>query len=185
MSGDGEPAAPHEVLAFWRAAGPERWFAKNAEFDADIRARFLPTCVAAAAERLSSWEDAPEDALALVLVLDQFPRNIFRDDARAYATDPLARAVARRAIARGFDDAFTLPLKRFFYMPNMHSEGLADQEDCIALCRAAGDEDGVKYAVIHADIIRRFNRFPHRNRVLGRTTTPEEAAFLAGGGFAG
>jgi uncharacterized protein (DUF924 family) len=178
-------STPAEVLAFWRAAGPDKWFEKNDAFDSDIRARFLATYEAAAAGRLAGWEDDADAALALVIVLDQFPRNMFRNDARTYAADPLARAVADRAIARAFDQRFPPIERRFFYLPFEHSENLADQERSVALCRAAGDEEGVKYAEIHADIIRRFGRFPHRNRVLGRATTPEEQAFLDGGGFAG
>jgi uncharacterized protein (DUF924 family) len=177
--------APAEILAFWRAAGPDKWFEKDDAFDADIRARFLATYEVAAAGRLAAWEDDPDDALALVIVLDQFPRNMFRGDARTYAADPLARAVADRAIARAFDQRFPPIERRFFYLPFEHSENLADQERSVALCRAANDEEGVKYAEIHADIVRRFGRFPHRNRVLGRATTAEEQAFLDAGGFAG
>jgi uncharacterized protein (DUF924 family) len=176
---------PAEILAFWRAAGPDKWFEKNDAFDDEIRARFLDTYTAAAAGRLAAWEEDAESALALVIVLDQFPRNMFRGDARTYAADPLARAVAQRALARGFDQRYPPPERRFFYLPYEHSENLADQERNLALCRAAGDEEGIKYAEIHADIIRRFGRFPHRNRVLGRTTTPAEQAFLDAGGFAG
>jgi uncharacterized protein (DUF924 family) len=179
------PTTPAEVLAFWRAAGRDKWFEKNDAFDADIRARFLDTYAAAAAGRLAQWEEDPEGALALVIVLDQFPRNMFRGDARTYAADPLARAVAARAIARAFDQCFPPAERRFFYLPFEHSEHLADQERCVALNRAAGDEEGVKWAELHADIIRRFGRFPHRNGVLGRATTAEEQAFLDGGGFAG
>jgi uncharacterized protein (DUF924 family) len=176
---------PADVLAFWRAAGPDKWFEKDDAFDAEIRVRFLDTYVAATAGRLAAWEDDAESALALVIVLDQFPRNMFRGDARTYAADPLARTVADRAIAHGFDRHYAPPERTFFYLPFEHSENLADQERCVALNRAAGDEDGVKWAEVHADIIRRFGRFPHRNRMLGRTTTPEEQAFLDAGGFAG
>jgi uncharacterized protein (DUF924 family) len=179
------PTIPAEILAFWRAAGPDKWFEKDDAFDADIRARFLDTYAAAAAGGLVRWEEDAEGALALVIVLDQFPRNMFRGDARTYAADPLARAVADRAIARGFDRRYVPPERRFFYLPFTHSENLADQERCVALNRAAADEEGVKWAEIHADIIRRFGRFPHRNSALGRVTTPEEQAFLDGGGFAG
>jgi uncharacterized protein (DUF924 family) len=179
------PTTPADVLAFWRAAGPDKWFEKDDAFDAEIRERFLDSYAAAAAGRLAAWEENPEGALALVIVLDQFPRNMFRADARTYAADPLARAVAERAIARGFDQRYAPPERRFFYLPFMHSEDLADQERCLALCRAAGDEEGVKYGEIHADIIRRFGRFPHRNGNLGRATTVEEQAFLDAGGFAG
>ena len=176
--------SPEAVLAFWRAAGPDKWFTKDTAFDAAICERFLATYEAAAAGMLA-WDEDPEGALALVIVLDQFPRNMFRNSARAFATDPLARTVASRAIARGFDTKVDLAERSFFYLPFEHSEALADQERCVALNRASGDADALKWAEIHADIIRRFGRFPHRNEVLGRVTTPEEQAFLDGGGFAG
>jgi uncharacterized protein (DUF924 family) len=110
---------------------------------------------------------------------------MFRGSARIYAADPLAREVADRALARGFDQGVDLSLRTFFYLPFMHSEALADQERCVALYRAVEDADNLRWAEDHADIIRRFGRFPHRNEVLGRTTTPEEQAFLAAGGFSG
>jgi uncharacterized protein (DUF924 family) len=179
------PSDPADILAFWRAAGPDKWFEKNDAFDAEIRERFRDTYAAAAAGRLAAWEEDAEGALALVIVLDQFPRNMFRGDARTYAADPLARAVAQRAIARGFDQTYVPPERRFFYLPFTHSENLADQERCVALNRAAADEEGTKWAELHADIIRRFGRFPHRNGALGRAATAEEQAFLDGGGFAG
>ena len=178
-------ASPESVLAFWRAAGPEKWFEKDAAFDDDIRARFLETYEAAAAGKLSDWEQTAEGALALAIVLDQFPRNMFRGDARTYAADPLARAVAERALARGFDRHVPPPQWQFFYLPFEHSESLPDQERCCALFRSSGDANLLKWAQAHADIIRRFGRFPHRNAVLGRATTPEEQAFLDGGGFKG
>jgi uncharacterized protein (DUF924 family) len=178
-------AAPDEILAFWRTAGPAKWFAKDAALDAEIKSRFLSTYEAAATGKLATWEAEPESALALLIVLDQFPRNIFRGSSRAYAADALARAVADRAIARGFDRHFAMPERNFFYLPFSHSENLADQERCVALCRATGDSEAVKWAEIHADIIRRFGRFPHRNAVLGRTATPAEQQFLDNGGFAG
>jgi uncharacterized protein (DUF924 family) len=176
---------PGDVLAFWRAAGPKKWFAKDDAFDAEIRDRFLATYEAAANGELDDWEASPEGAFALIVVLDQFPRNMFRGDGRTFAADPLARAVADRAIARGHDQPFAPSERTFFYLPFEHSEDLADQERCVALNRAFGDADGLKWAELHADIIRRFGRFPHRNKVLGRTTTPEEQAFLDGGGFGG
>ena len=173
------------VLAFWREAGPDKWFKKDTAFDDEIRARFLDTYEAAAAGLLSGWEATREGALALVIVLDQFPRNMFRGSARAFAADPLALAVAKRAIERGFDITTPVQERAFFYLPFEHSEELADQDRCCALFRAAGDADLVKWAELHADIIRRFGRFPHRNAALGRTTTAEEQAFLDSGGFAG
>jgi uncharacterized protein (DUF924 family) len=180
----GGAAAPQDVLAFWRAAGPDKWFAKDAAFDAEIAEKFLATYEAAAAGALA-WGTTAEGALALLIVLDQFPRNIFRGSARAFAADPLAREVAVRAIDRGFDGQVAPAERSFFYLPFEHSETLADQERCIALNRASHDADALKWAEIHADIIRRFGRFPHRNAVLGRATTAEEQAFLDGGGFAG
>lgn len=178
-------ASPTDVLTFWREAGPEKWFKKDAAFDDAIRTRFLETYEAAAAGKLAEWEQSPDGAYALILVLDQFPRNMFRNDARTFATDPQAKAVAERAIARGFDQTFDAQERNFFNLPFTHSEDLADQERCVALARAAGDADNLKWAEVHADIIRRFGRFPHRNKVLGRVTTPEEQAFLDRGGFAG
>jgi uncharacterized protein (DUF924 family) len=178
-------AAPASVLAFWRAAGPDKWFKKDTAVDEDIRARFLETYDAAVAGKLSDWEQTADGALALTVVLDQFPRNMFRGDARTYAADPQARAVAERALARGFDQKMPLSDRRFFYLPFEHSEAIADQERACTLCAATGDADLLKWAQLHADIVRRFGRFPHRNALLGRATTTEEQAFLDGGGFGG
>jgi uncharacterized protein (DUF924 family) len=173
-------------LAFW--FGPPGsgfrpdWFRKDAAFDAAIRTQFLSTYERAARGELDTWSESADGALALVLVLDQFPRNVFRDDARAFATDAHARRIASNAIAHGFDRALT-PLQRMFlYLPFEHSEDLADQERSVALFESIDDasvRDAVlEYAWKHRDIIRRFGRFPHRNRVLGRTSTPAEVAFL-------
>jgi uncharacterized protein (DUF924 family) len=177
--------SPSAIVSFWRDAGPDRWFEKNDAFDADVRTRFLATHEAAAAGQFKDWENSPEGALALLILLDQFPRNMFRGGARTFATDPLAREIAARAIDRKFDQAADPNLRGFFYLPFMHSEELADQERCVALYRAAADEYGLKFALEHENIIRRFGRFPHRNPVLGRTMTAEEQAFLDGGGFKG
>jgi uncharacterized protein (DUF924 family) len=174
-----------DVLAFWLAAGSDRWFEHDDAFDAAIRERFAATCEDAVAGLLSGWENSPEGALALVIALDQFPRNIFRGSARSYAADPLARAAAARAVAKGFDRQIAMPGRAFFYLPFEHSEDLADQERAVALFRETGDADLLKWAELHADIIRRFGRFPHRNAALGRTATPEEQAFLDAGGFGG
>ena len=178
-------ASADDVLAFWRAAGPQKWFTKDAAFDAEITQRFLPTHRAAADGALSDWEATPEGAMALTIVLDQFPRNMFRNDDRAFATDMTARAVADRALARGFDRQVPSGERMFFYLPLEHSEMMADQERCCALFRALGDADLLRWAELHADIIRRFGRFPHRNAVLGRKTTPAEKSFLDNDGFAG
>ena len=127
----------------------------------------------------------PEGALALVIALDQFPRNMFRGDVRTYASDERARAVADRAIRRGFDRQVAQPERQFFYLPFMHSENLIDQERCLDLARSYGDDEFTKYAEQHAEIIRRFGRFPHRNAILGRASSAEEQAFLDAGGFSG
>ncbi|MBN8921156.1 MAG: DUF924 domain-containing protein [Rhizobiales bacterium] len=176
---------PRAIVDFWLAAGPEKWFNKDAGFDAEIRARFLAAQEAAARGELSAWEATPEGAIALLILLDQFSRNLYRGEARTFAADPMARGIADRAIARGDDMALGMPLRQFFYLPFMHSELLADQERSVALYRALGDADLQKFADEHADIIRRFGRFPHRNPVLGRATTPDEQAYLDAGGFAG
>ncbi|MBR0933257.1 DUF924 family protein [Bradyrhizobium jicamae] len=179
-------AAPADVIVFWREAGRDRWYRHDVTFDAEIRSRFLATWQRAAAGELSSWEASDEGALALTIVLDQFPRNLFRNDARTFSTDPLAREVASRAIDRGVDARVDPLLREFLYLPFEHSEHLADQQRCVALFRQCGGHpDNLKYAEDHADIIRRFGRFPHRNRVLGRETTAEEQAFLDAGGFSG
>jgi uncharacterized protein (DUF924 family) len=174
-----------DVLAFWRAAGADKWFEKDDEFDRAIRDGFLSTYEAAAAGKLNDWEKTPDGALALLIVLDQFPRNMFRNDLRAFATDPLALAIARRALTSGYDRKIAHELVPFLYMPLMHSENIDDQRRCVDLFGTYGDQNNLKYAEIHEDIIRRFGRFPHRNAVLGRATTSDEKAFLDSGGFAG
>jgi uncharacterized protein (DUF924 family) len=185
MTDIGGDVMPADILAFWREAGRKRWYKRDDAFDAGVRVRFLDLWQRAAAGELSSWEVTDDGALALVIVLDQFPRNMFRGDVRTWSSDPLAREVADRAIGRGADQRIEAGLLEFLYMPFMHSELLADQLRCVELFRKAGNADNLGYAEDHADIVRRFGRFPHRNRVLGRTTTPEEQAFLDSGGFSG
>ncbi|GGH27256.1 hypothetical protein GCM10007036_35630 [Alsobacter metallidurans] len=179
------PVPATSILSFWREAGRDRWFAKDDAFDAELRERFEPTRQAAADGQLDAWSETPEGALALVLLLDQLPRNLFRRSPEAFATDEIARHVASAALERGFDRQVDPVLRPFFFLPFMHSEDLAEQDLCVRLYEAAGDEDGAKWAKMHRDIIARFGRFPHRNPVLGRDTTPEEAEFLAGDGFKG
>ena len=174
---------PADILAFWRDAGPERWYTPDDAFDAEVRRRFLDLWRKAASGELSSWQASDDGALALVIVLDQFPRNMFRGNARTYASDPLAREVANRAIGNGLDARIDPHLQEFLYLPFMHSEQLADQMRCIELSRKAGLAESAKWAEHHAEIIRRFGRFPHRNRILDRATTPDEQAFLDEGGF--
>lgn len=177
--------SPAGILAFWRKAGRERWYKHSDAFDADVRRRFLTLWQKAAAGDLAAWEASDEGALALVIVLDQFPRNMFRGTPEAFTSDALARDIARRAIDRGADHRIDPVLREFLYMPFMHSEHLPDQQHCVALFQDSDNVENLKYAREHADIIRRFGRFPHRNRLLGRETTREEQAFLDSGGFAG
>jgi uncharacterized protein (DUF924 family) len=172
-----------DVLAFWRQAGSERWYTRDDAFDAEVKARYLQLWERAAAGKLSAWEDGDDGALALTIVLDQFPRNMFRGDPRTYASDAAAREVAGRALERGVDARVAEDLREFLYLPFMHSEHLADQLRCVDLFRKAGGADNLKYAEGHAVIIERFGRFPHRNRILGRPMTAEEQAFLDEGGF--
>jgi uncharacterized protein (DUF924 family) len=174
-----------EVVSFWRDAGPDRWWEKDDGFDRLVRTTFLRLHEAAAIGELAAWENSPEGALALVILLDQFPRNMFRGSPHAFATDPLAQAVAERAIARGFDTATDQKMRMFFYMPFMHSEILLHQDRCVELMAAMADDGLGKFAAVHRDIIAKFGRFPHRNRALGRATTPAEQDFLDADGFAG
>lgn len=176
--------SPATIVQFWLDAGPKRWFRKDAAFDDDFRARFAAEHEAAAAGELEDWRASAEGSLALLILLDQYPRNSFRGTARMFATDAQALAVARRAIEQGFDTAVAPSLRSFFYLPFEHSEKLEDQDRALDLYTALGGET-LRYAHIHRDIIVRFGRFPHRNPLLGRVTTPEEQKFLDDGGFAG
>ncbi|WP_038973143.1 DUF924 family protein [Bradyrhizobium genomosp. III] len=176
---------PSGILAFWREAGRERWYERSDAFDAEVRRRFLALWQKAVAGEIASWEASDDGALALVIVLDQFPRNMFRGTPQAFASDALARDVARRAIDRGVDARVDPVLLEFLYLPFMHSEHLPDQLHCVALFQNTENAENLKYAREHADIIQRFGRFPHRNRLLGRDSTEEEQAFLDKGGFAG
>ena len=182
---------PDVIHDFW-FGGPNRdefgesrkaWFVKDAAFDADVRDRFLATLEAAERGELMHWRDASKPCLSLVLLLDQFPRNIFRDTPRAFATDAIALETARFAVAQNYDQTVASVERIFFYLPFEHSESLADQERCVALVEAlvnvdASRADFLDYAKRHRDVIARFGRFPHRNRILGRVSTDAEVAFL-------
>lgn len=178
------PAQAAAVVQFWRDAGSARWFAKGAAFDRQFRERFHDLHFAAAARRCDAWVATAEGALALLLLLDQYPRNSFRGTGHMYATDPLARMFCRQALDAGLDRQVPQDLRLFFYLPLSHSEHLPDQERALALNRALG-EPFASHAQGHLDIVARFGRFPHRNAMLGRATTVAEQAFLAEGGFAG
>ena len=172
------------VVDFWREAGPNLWFAKDDEFDRRFRERFLSLHEAAARGELGGWLATPEGALALLVLLDQFPRNAFRGTPRMYATDVMARRIADAAIISGRDRAVDKELSLFFYLPFAHSENLADQDRSVRLARRLG-EPNLSHAKRHRNIIERFGRFPHRNPILGRTMRPEEQRFLDEGGYAG
>jgi len=174
-------ATADAVLAFWRQAGKAKWFAKDDAFDRQCRG-FAQAWRDAAAGRLAAWEGAPDSALALVLLLDQFPRNMFRGTPQVYASDPQARAAAGRALDRGFDARVAPELRQFFYLPFAHAEAIADQDRSVALARATGDPQSLKWAEHHRGIVQRFGRFPHRNAILGRRSTKEEMEWLAGEG---
>jgi uncharacterized protein (DUF924 family) len=178
------PAQAAAVVQFWRDAGPARWFAKDAAFDRAFRERFHDLHFAAAARRCDAWVATAEGALALLLLLDQYPRNSFRGTGHMYATDPLARMFCRQALDAGLDRQVPQDLRLFFYLPLSHSEDMPDQQRALALNRALG-EPFASHAQGHLDIVARFGRFPHRNAMLGRETTAAEQAFLAEGGFAG
>jgi len=189
------PERARALVDFWFGPpeDPEReqhrdvWFHSTPEHDATLRQLFLADYEQAAAGALVAWEETAEGSLALVLLLDQIPRNIFRETPRAYDADPLARAVADRALARGFEVAVPAAWRLFFYMPLHHSESLADQRRAEALTapsragrdRGADGGENRRYGMPYPEVIARFGRFPHRNRILGRPSTPDEAAFLA------
>ncbi len=175
---------PQSVVAFWKAAGPSRWFKKNEAFDTRFRETFHDTHFQAARGELEHWLEAPDGALALLILLDQYPRNAFRGTAHMFATDPLARAYASRMVDAGLDQLIDPALRAFCYLPFEHSENIEDQQRSLALNRQL-DANTYKWAREHADIIERFGRFPHRNSVLARLTTKQEQAFLNGGGFSG
>ena len=182
---DGTGPTPSEIIEFWFAAGPEQWFTKAPEFDAEIARRFGDATEQAAGGAFDHWCENSDGTLALILLLDQFPRNIHRGSARAFSADGKALAIARTAIERGIDREQPVERRKWLYLPLEHAEDLKAQEECVALFEATGIEADLKWAIDHRDIIARFGRFPHRNAVLGRQSTPEEDQFLADGGFAG
>lgn len=175
---------PDQVIAFWRQAGPKRWFRKDEAFDTAFRDTFSTAHWKAARRELEHWMSEPEGALALILLLDQYPRNAFRGTAHMFATDPLARCYARQMIDAGMDQSVEPSLRMFCYLPFEHSEAVADQQVSLVLNQTFGGET-YRWAKEHADIIERFGRFPHRNGPLGRSSTDEERIFLEQGGFSG
>jgi uncharacterized protein (DUF924 family) len=175
---------PEAVAEFWAPLGPAVWFGKDPVFDQKFRAAFAVEHGAAGRGELMPWLTTPHGALSLVILLEQYPRNAFRGTPRMYATDALARIVADEALRHGHDRAVDADMRLFFYLPFAHSERLADQERAASLASDLPDP-APTHSRRHRDIIARFGRFPHRNAVLGRTSTDEELDWLANGGFAG
>jgi uncharacterized protein (DUF924 family) len=170
---------PQDILAFWFGElTPKQHFSKDATLDAQIAARFGPTLAAAARGELQPWRTDAPGRLAEILVLDQFPRNIHRDTPQAFACDALALHLARELVAQGLDQALPTPQKAFAYMPYMHSEDLAAHTEALPLFSQPGLEYNLQFLHRHTEIVRRFGRYPHRNAMLGRASTPEELAFL-------
>lgn len=178
------PERAREVVEFWREVGPQGWFVRNDAVDQRFRDMFYDLHFAAACRQCDHWITQPESGLALILLLDQFPRNVFRDTAHMFATDPLARHYARRFLDHGLIDQIDAELRLFICVPFLHSEALSDQDYALTLYQNHAT-DSLKWAEHHRSIIVRFGRFPHRNGSLGRMTTPEEQQFLDDGGFLG
>jgi uncharacterized protein (DUF924 family) len=175
---------PADVLTFWRDAGMAKWFNGGDAFDEECRTRFGDAHHAAARRECEAWMDDADGALALLILLDQIPRNIFRGSGHAFATDGLALDYANRALDAGFDTQAEPALRMFFYLPLEHSEVMADQDRSVALFEALGPGQALDYAHAHRNVIARFGRFPHRNAALGRSSSEAEQAWLdAGGGF--
>jgi uncharacterized protein (DUF924 family) len=175
------PDAPlvRDILDFWFSEEIERqWFSPGPDIDREITERFGALYDQALAGKLDAWKQNAESALALILLLDQFPRNMFRGTPKAFGSDAKAQEVCRAALDRGFDQERTPKERHFFYLPLMHSENLPDQAECVELYRKLGQEVALDYAIQHHDIIARFGRFPHRNKILGRETSEEEQEFL-------
>lgn len=176
---------PKDILNFWEAAGEAHWFTKEAAFDGALSVRFGAPLAAARNGVFDSWAETPDGALGLIILLDQFSRNIHRGSPLAFAADARALRLAKQAIAQGFHWKMPAPKAMWLCMPFEHSENIDDQWRCVSLFQSLGLNDMVHWAKVHLDIIVRFGRFPHRNQVLGRISRPEEMAFLKAGGFSG
>jgi len=176
---------PQDVTGFWERAGESRWFFKDAAFDGALKVRFGETLARARRGEFDSWGETPEGALGLVILLDQVSRNIHRGSPLAFAADAKALRMARGWIGQGFHQKLPAPRARWLIMPYEHAEELDAQHRGVALFQTMGLSDMAHWARVHLDIIARFGRFPHRNPVLGRVSTPDELAFLKAGGFAG
>jgi uncharacterized protein (DUF924 family) len=176
---------PEDVSSFWLAAGPNRWFNKDAAFDGELSIRFRSALAEARLGAFDHWGETPDGALGLVLLLDQVSRNVHRNSPLAFAADRKALALAKSWIGRNYHHALPAPIASWFILPYEHAEDLDAQHRGVALFQSLGLAEMVYWAQIHLDIIAKFTRFPHRNAILGRISTPEEIAFLRSGGFAG
>ncbi|MDA0308930.1 MAG: DUF924 domain-containing protein [Proteobacteria bacterium] len=172
-------ATTQEILDFWFSDDArDKWFIKDAAFDEEVKKNFLTTYKQAKLDPEKSFEDSPEGTLALIITLDQFPRNMFRDTKESFATDDAALKAANISIKKNYDKKLTDEQRKFLYIPFMHSEDIRDQRTCVALFNRLKDQQSVDYALRHKEIILRFSRFPHRNEILGRKSTDEELKFL-------
>lgn len=176
---------PGELVSFWEDAGPARWFFKDLAFDGAVRVRFGAALAEARAGAFDHWGETPDGALGLVLLLDQVSRNIYRGSPLSFAADHKALAMARVWIGRGYHQSLVAPRAQWLVLPFEHAEDIDAQNRAVGLFDTMGLSDAAHWARVHRDIIARFGRFPHRNRVLGRASTPEEEAFLKAGGFGG
>ncbi|MGI9371226.1 MAG: DUF924 family protein [Hyphomicrobiales bacterium] len=176
---------PRDVLDFWFEAGPKKWFAKDDDFDQAITATFQHANQLGRAGGLDAWTETPDGILALIILLDQFSRNMYRGSPDMYAADAKALTLSKEAIARGIDGELPDQARHFLYMPFMHSERLDDQQRCFEIFQSEGEELKLKHSKQHLETIKRFGRFPHRNEILERQSTQEELDFMASGGFAG
>ncbi len=174
-----------EILEFWQNAGPSAWWRKDPDFDKQIISKFGKLHERATKKELDNWRNHSGACLALVILLDQFSRNMFRKSPKAFAQDDYALELAKFAVKNDFHQQAPARISGFYYLPFMHSENLDDQETCTALIRKYGNDESLKAAIEHRDIIAKFNRFPHRNTILNRISTSSEQAFLDDGGFAG
>ncbi len=182
MSQCAEPEVALDFLNFWLSAGPSKWFGGGESFDEECRA-YEALWEAARDGQHDDWAETASGMLSLIILLDQIPRNLFRGQAKQFSTDEKALGLTRTALELGFDKSQMMPVQNFFYLPLMHSEDLKDQQLCCDLIRPTGSREHYYFALVHMDAIARFGRFPHRNSVLGRETTPEEQAYLKTGGF--
>ena len=178
---------PEDILSFWLdEVGPDGWYKQDDALDAQIRDRFLSAWESAMEGRFALWLTYPSGVLAYIILTDQFPRNMFRADARAFASDDIARAAAKQAIYRGWDQKIDTPARQFFYLPLMHSENLCDQDRCVRLMKDRMSDcagNNLLHARVHREIIRDFGRFPYRNAALARPSTAAESRFMETGGY--